>query len=208
MKFGLTVPLVGEPDKLARLQSLQQVFARACNALSPVVQQHRCWNRVALHHLTYRALRDQFPDLGSQMVCNAIYSVCRTARLVYQHPRSPFNVGRGGASAQIELPRLVFLPNSPVYFDRHTLSVKNDRLSMYTLDGRVHFDLALPPGQLSLFVKHRLREVVLQGEVPHGYRLCFELDGEVLPGALSVLQSPTTPVPPQWPSYLQVESLV
>ncbi len=44
------------------------------------LHQTKVWNRVALHHLMYRNLRDQFPEMGSQMVCNAIYSVSRTCR--------------------------------------------------------------------------------------------------------------------------------
>ena len=76
------------------------------------------------------------------MVCNAIYSVSRTCRLVLQHPNSPLNIAKRPGTA---LPLLVFLPNSPVYFDRHTLSLKDEKLSIYTLDGRMHFQLALQP---------------------------------------------------------------
>jgi IS605 OrfB family transposase len=41
----------------------------------PYVQEHRCWNRVALHHLVYYQLREKFPALGSQMACQAIRRV-------------------------------------------------------------------------------------------------------------------------------------
>jgi len=195
-----------------RLQSLQVVFSEVCNALSPVVQQQRCWNRVTLHHLMYRVLRERFPEMGSQMVCNAIYSVCRAARLVYQHPQSPFNVGRSGGAGEA-LPRLMFAVSAPVYFDRHTLSVKDGRLSMYTLDGRMHFDLALEPQQLALFGRCRLLEVVLQGAVLSGYRLSFEFETVATPAVSPTLKEagmqpelPVEHVPPHWPPYLQVET--
>lgn len=145
-------------DQVKRLTELQHTFADVCNALSPLVQQTRCWNRVALHHMAYKQLRQQFPGLGSQMVCNAIYSVSRSCRIVYQHPTSPFNVARLGDRP---LPRLQFVPQSPVYFDRHTLSIKNGQASMFTLDGRMKFQLDLSAADEQRFRDEKLREIVL-----------------------------------------------
>ena len=143
MKSVVSIPLNGTPEQFARLRALQAAFADVCNAIAPIVQATRCWNRVALHHLVYRTMRERFPALGSQMVCNAVYSVSRTARLVLQHPGSPWNVAKRGPEAP--LPLLRFAPSAPVYFDRHTLSIKGGALSMFTLDGRMRFDLRLPP---------------------------------------------------------------
>ena len=99
MNFQIRVPLNTSPEQYARLCELRVVFAQVCNQLAPHVQQSRVWNRVALHHLHYRALREQFPALGSQMVCNAIYAVSKMARLIYQHPQSPYNpVSRPGGN--------------------------------------------------------------------------------------------------------------
>src|SRR5438552_18784888 len=69
------------PEQAARLSALQRAYADACNRLEPLVQAARCWNRVALHQLGYRALRQQ-TSLGAQMVCNAIFSVCEASRLI------------------------------------------------------------------------------------------------------------------------------
>ncbi len=110
MKSMLRVPLNTTPAQMARLMALQGAFAQVCNALSPVVVQTKVWNRVALHHLMYRTLRERFPDLGSQMVCNAIYSVSRTCRQVYQSPQSPFNLSR---MRDKPLPTVRFSDNSP-----------------------------------------------------------------------------------------------
>lgn len=170
MNFFLRIPLNGSPEQLASLRSLQQVFAQVCNALAPLVQQTRCWNRVTLHHLAYKQLRDKFPTMGSQMVCNAIYSVSRTGRLVFQHPASPFNVSRLGDKP---LPQLRFTDSCPVYFDRHTLSVKDGHLSMYTLEGRIRFHLALRPEDESSFHQRKLREVVLSRTATDGFELSF-----------------------------------
>ena len=170
MNFFLRIPLNASPEQLASLRSLQQVFAQVCNALAPLVQQTRCWNRVTLHHLAYKQLRDKFPTMGSQMVCNAIYSVSRTGRLVFQHPASPFNLSRLGDKP---LPQLRFTDSCPVYFDRHTLSVKDGQLSMYTLEGRIRFHLALRPEDEANFHERKLREIVLSRTAADGFELSF-----------------------------------
>lgn len=170
MNFMLRIPLNTSPEQLARLQALQVAFARVCNTLAPTVQQTKVWNRVALHHLMYRSLRERFPDMGSQMVCNAIYSVSRTCRVVFQHPQSPFNLARLGDKP---LPLLRFSDNCPVYFDRHTLSVKAGQLSMYTLDGRMRFALALQPADEANFNEKKLREIVLSNRLDGAFELSF-----------------------------------
>lgn len=161
MKPQVILRMALDPGQTERLIQLQQMFAQACNHLSPLVQQTRCWNRVALHHMAYRTLRESFPALGSQMACNAIYSVSRTCRALFQNRESPYALHKLGASP---LPRLLFLPQSPVYFDRHTLSLKNGQVSMYTLDGRIKFNLPLDAAQEALFRNARLREIVMSGQ--------------------------------------------
>jgi len=172
MNFVLRLSLHASPEQQARLQALQVAFAQVCNALAPLVQQTRVWNRVALHHLAYRQLRERFPALGSQMVCNAIYSVSRTCRTVYQHPSSPFNLARLGDRP---LPLLRFADSCPVYFDRHTLSLKAGQLSMFTLDGRMRFQLALRPEDEAAFHTRKLREIVLSRRSDGVYELAFWL---------------------------------
>lgn len=171
MNSTLRIPLNTNAEQHARLAQLQSAFANVCNALSPTVQQTKVWNRVALHHLKYRNLRDQFPDMGSQMVCNAIYSVSRTCRMVFQHPQSPFNLTRLGDKP---LPLLRFSDNCPVYFDRHTLSVNKGQLSMYTLDGRLRFALALNAENEADFANKKLREIVLSRRPDATFELIFQ----------------------------------
>ena len=175
MNNVLRIPLNASPEQVKRLQALQTGFAQVCNALAPLVQQTRVWNRVALHHLCYRQLREQFPEMGSQMVCNAIYSVSRTARMVFQHPQSPFNLARLGSKP---LPLLRFSDSCPVYFDRHTLSLKAGQLSMFTLDGRMRFQLALAAQDEERFHTQKLREIVLSRRSDGVYELAFMLVSE------------------------------
>ena len=197
----LRITLAPTPEQFERLCLLQAEFARVCNALAPTVRDTRCWNRVALHHMAYKALREQFPAMGSQMVCNAIYAVSRSSRLVYQHPSSPFNVARMGERA---LPLLRFLETSPVYFDRHTLSVKEGRLSMYTLDGRMRFHLALGAADEAAFHGSKLREVVLTREAGDAFVLSFWLgDADVPPPAEEGAEGGSNEIP----EYLMVEEV-
>lgn len=206
MNFLLRIPLQATLEQQARLRALQTAFAEVCNALAPVVRESRCWNRVALHHMAYRTLRERFPAMGSQMVCNAIYSVCRASRVVYQHPSSPFHVARLGDKP---LPLLRFTDSCPVYFDRHTLSLKAGALSMYTLDGRMHFELALRPGDEALLRGQKLREIVLARRPDETFELSFVLAqlGEAdaaLPEAPSALEHAGGQ--PDIPEYLVVEA--
>jgi len=205
MKFALTIALDTAPEQVQRLQALQQGFAEVCNALAQVVQQTRVWNRVALHHMTYRSLRAQFPHMGSQMVCNAIYSVSRTCRMVFQHPHSPLHLSRLPQGQA--LPLLQFSDSCPVYFDRHTLSLKDGRLSMFTLDGRMHFDLTLKAAAEQAFHTHKLREIVLAGAVNGGYSLTFTLvdEAQALAEMPKLTEAEAMPMPLPIPEYIRVE---
>jgi hypothetical protein len=172
-------PLNTNPEQLACLERLQAAFAEVCTALGPIVQETRCWNRVALHHLTYRKLREQFPDLGSQMICNAIYSVSRSARQIFQNRASPWSIEKRQDQT---LPLLRFAASAPVYFDRHTLSLRQAGLSMYTLDGRLRFEVGLTPGDEQRFREEKLKEIVLSRD-DRGFFLVFSLGeaDEIIP---------------------------
>ena len=219
MNRVLRITLNTSPEQSERLRALQQAFAQACNTLAPLVQAQRCWNRVALHHMSYRQLRQAHPALGSQMVCNVIYSVCRAARLVYQSPGSPFNVARLGNQP---LPLLRFTDTCAVYFDRHTLSLRSGQLSLYTLDGRMRFDLALAAADEHAFHGSKLRELVLARRSDGTFELIFTLQasadasapaalpapstsGHAAPAALTAPE-PSAPELPQWPEFVMVEA--
>lgn len=186
--YSLRITLQPDEAQAARLRALQATFARMCNALAPVVQQTRLWDRVALHRMAYRALRQNFPEAGSQLACNAIYAVSRTCRLVFQSPQSPFHIERLGAQP---LPLLRFADDCPVYFDRHTLSISGGRLSMYALDGRMRFDLAITPADEQRFHTEKLREAVLTRDAEGVFQLRFEF----APAESAVLAKAAEPVP-------------
>lgn len=189
---ALRIPLAVNDEQSKRLAALQHLFAEACNAISPVAQKNRCWNRVALHHLVYRDIREKYAQLGSQMACNAVYSVCRIYRMVYENPQSPWNLNLkvGGA-----LPLVKFLDTNPVYFDRHTLSIRDQMLSMFTLDGRMHFQINLDEYGLKQFQDQKLREITLVGS-GSAYELFFNFTES------SSLSRKVIDL--QWPNYVVI----
>lgn len=174
MKLTFLLRLSTTPEQFASLERLQALFAEACSALGPVVKENRCWNRVALHHLCYRNLREKYPSLGSQMICNAIYSVSRAARLLFQGQESPWNVDRNPAQP---LPILRFTASAPVYFDRHTLSIAQGRLSLFTLEGRLRFNVELSYEDEQKFREEKLKEIVLSRDA-EGFFLVFSMGEE------------------------------
>jgi hypothetical protein len=86
------------------------------------------------------------------------------------------------------LPLLRFDDNCPVYFDRHTLSVKAGQLSMYTLDGRMRFELALKPDDETKFHRMKLQEIVLSRRRDSPFELAFSFVDVAAPDP-SALQS-------------------
>jgi hypothetical protein len=95
--------------------------------------------------------------------------------MVFQLPASPFNLSKLGTKP---LPLLQFAKSCPVYFDRHTLSIKGSKLSLFTLDGRMHFELTLAESQLLLFKSAKLREISLTRRLDGLYELSFWLESQ------------------------------
>src|SRR3984893_7551348 len=114
------------PVQAARLSALRTAYAEACNRLVPLVQAARCWNRVALHQLGYRRLRQE-TSLGAQLACNAIFTVCKA----YRAQRA-----LGRIREDMSIPSLSFHRTS-VHFDHRTYTLKGEAVSLNTLRGRM-----------------------------------------------------------------------
>ena len=168
---ALRIPLAPDARQEQQLQALQVAFAEVCNTISPMVAKTGVWSRVALHHMAYHALRERFPALGSQMVCNAIYAVSRTCRWVFQSEGSRYHVSTFRGQA---LPQLHFSNHCPVYLDRNTFSLKDGRASLFTLDGRMRFQLDIGARAEALFHSAKLMEILLV-RVAGRYTLTFNL---------------------------------
>jgi IS605 OrfB family transposase len=126
-KRTISLKLLPTPEQSASLADLAATFAQACAAIVPLVQEHRCWNRVALHHLAYYPVREQFPALGSQMVCQAVHRVADAYKTLKANK---------GIHKDRPIPGLTFGPAS-VNFDKRTYSIRASTLSLFTLSGRI-----------------------------------------------------------------------
>jgi IS605 OrfB family transposase len=122
----VSLKLAATPEQSTALHDLASAFAQACNSIVPFAQEHRCWNRVTLHHMTYYPVRERLPALGSQMVCQAIHRVADAYKTLKANK---------GIAKDKPVPPIAFSPTS-VTFDKRTYSLKGDILSLFTLDGR------------------------------------------------------------------------
>ena len=113
-------------EQAAALAALHMAYADACNRLVPTVLEHRLWNRVGLHRRVYAMLREMTP-LGSQMCCNAIFSVCKA----YKAQKQLGRIKKGEPVPTIRFGR------ASVHFDKRTYALKGERVSLYTLKGRI-----------------------------------------------------------------------
>ena len=137
MQRTISIRIKTKKEHLPRLFPLQDAYHDACNDLVPYVIEHRCWNRVALHNLAYSKIRKDSP-LGSQMVCNAIFSVCKAYK-------------NRGIVKNEEVPVIKFHKNRSIHFDKRTYSIKGNILSLYTLEGRIKIEMEMGPFQESYF---------------------------------------------------------
>jgi IS605 OrfB family transposase len=114
------------PEQAAAMARLRSAYADACNRLAPIVREHRVWNRVALHQRAYAWLRESSP-LGSQMCCNAIFSVCKA----YKAQKALGRIRKDKPVPEIRFDR------ASVHFDQRTYSLRGEAVSLNTLSGRM-----------------------------------------------------------------------
>lgn len=107
------------------LCELQKQFSAACNTTAATAAQEKERNRIRLHHLCYRSLRKSFPQLGSQMCCNAIAKTSAALK-AQKHPK-----------------QVLFKQERSVHFDKRTYSLKNSVLSLFTLCGRIRIPVEI-----------------------------------------------------------------
>jgi IS605 OrfB family transposase len=137
-------------EQSASLSALRAAYADACNRLVPLVCEHRLWNRVGLHQRAYGGLRAATP-LGSQMCCNAIFSVCKAYKALRE-------LGRIQEDTQVPVIRF---NRASVHFDKRTYTMKDECVSLYTLSGRITARLCLGNHQRRILESGQPKEAEL-----------------------------------------------
>lgn len=147
MKRTISIRLETTKEDDQKLLSLRDAFLEVCNQIVPYVVENRCWNRVSLHNLVYSKIREKFP-LGSQMVCNAIFSVCKAYKSKALLPKET-------------IPPIRFHKNRSVHFDKRTYSIKGEKLSLYTLSRRITVTMRIGSFQQNYYSKGIPKEAEL-----------------------------------------------
>jgi IS605 OrfB family transposase len=150
MMLTASIKLDVAQEQLALLEQLRSEYLKACNLLVPIVCNNRCWNRVALHKLSYTKLRSE-TVLGSQMCCNTIFSVCKSYKALKE---------LGKIKKDKKVPEISFLKGS-VHFDKRTYSIKDSFVSLYTLNGRIKVPIILGKHQEKLMSLGKIKEAEL-----------------------------------------------
>lgn len=138
------------PEQVMALSDLRAAYAAACNRLVPTVREHRLWNRVGLHQRTYAVLREETP-LGSQMCCNAIYTVCKA----YKAQKELGRIRKDEPVPEIHFDR------ASVHFDKRTYTLKGEEVSLNTLNGRITAILRMGDHQRQILTSGTAKEAEL-----------------------------------------------
>ena len=139
MKRTISIRLDTTLEQGEKLLQLQEAYFSTCNQIAAIARENRCWNRYALHTLVYSKVRKSSP-LGSQMVCNAIFSVCKA----YQAK---------GILPKEEVPLIIFRQGRSTHFDKRTYTIKGETISLYTLGKRIQVKMRFGPFQKECFLK-------------------------------------------------------
>ena len=127
MKRTIAVKLNVSSLQREALSELQEIFTEGCNQVAVVAALEKERNRVRLHHLCYRNLRQSLPKLGSQMCCNVIGKTAHCLKALTR-PK-----------------QVLFKDGCSVHFDKRTYSLKQGVLSLFTLRGRIRIPLEISP---------------------------------------------------------------
>ena len=107
-------------DAFEKLQRTQALFRRACNLLVDIIREDtekklRLWQRYNLHHAGYYRVREAVPELGAQLVCNAVRAVSAAYKTLLS------NNSKYAKDKKLELPKIVF-KNVGIHLDARTLT--------------------------------------------------------------------------------------
>ena len=159
---------VSTEDSL-KLHETQNLFGKACNVLVAILRKgdrnERLWQRFNLHRAGYASVRLAVPEIGSQLVCNAVRAVSSAAKSWISN--NPTFV----TDKTMELPEFDF-SHPVVHLDKNTVSFSKDKTvaSIYTLRGRIKAELCPGDFQKQILASGKWKEsnLVFHKERRHG----------------------------------------
>ena len=144
-------------EDAVKLHETRDAFGRACNALASILRKggrdERLWQRLNLHHAGYAPVRRAIPEIGSQLVCNAVRAVsCAAKSWISNNPK--FTKDKA-----MMLPEFDF-SHPVIHLDKNTVSFSKDKTiaSIYTLRGRIKAELCPGEFQKQILASGKWRE--------------------------------------------------
>ncbi len=159
MKRTISLKLILSEESSEALLQTEKLFAEGCNVAAAYAQENRCWNRVALHNICYSKVREEIPQLGSQMVCNALRKVCSSYKVL--------KIRRNQ-----EVPKITFKETSSIHYCARTFTLKGETLSLFSIHKRIKCSFQIGAHQKKYLEEGKIKEGEL---VRRGKRWFFHL---------------------------------
>ena len=135
MNLIAQVKLMATPDQVIALKRTLETANAACDYISDLAWEHRCFKRYELQKRFYQKIRQKFPDLSSQVVIRCIAKVTDAYKLDRKTKRA-------------------FKPQGSISYDQRILSwrTKQDEpvVSIWSVEGRLKILAAFGPRQKAM----------------------------------------------------------
>ncbi|MCR5258423.1 MAG: hypothetical protein K6E40_09740 [Desulfovibrio sp.] len=148
MKRTVSIKLSTTPEQNATLEAMQKEFSVACNQIVQIVATSIYANRVALHHLSYYAVYELHPVLGSQMACNAVKAVADAYKTFFAN----------NPKKRREEWDLLAFKKGFVHYDARMYSMKGSQLSLFMLSGCIKVEMRIGDFQTKYLAKGKAKE--------------------------------------------------
>ena len=131
------------PDERRMLFATMERYNAACNAASPVAFSERQFSNIGLQKRLYYSIRETF-GLSAQMAQLAIRKVAGSYRSTTEAIKEQNKVLAALGKPLKSLSEISFREHGAVCYDARVLSIGQNRVSIWTLDGRIHLRYSKP----------------------------------------------------------------
>lgn len=135
--------LFASPDERRMLFATMERYNAACTAISPVAFSERQFSNIGLQKRLYRHVRETF-GLSAQMAQLAIRKVAGSYRSTIEAIKAKNKILRALGKPLRSLPELSFREHGSICYDARILSLGRNRVSIWTLEGRIKLRYAKP----------------------------------------------------------------
>ncbi len=135
--------LHASPEARQTLVATMERYNAACNAVSPVAFSERQFSNIGLQKRLYRHVRETF-GLSAQMAQLAIRKVAGSYRSTIETIRERNKILAALGKSLESLTEISFRDHGAICYDARVLSIGRNRVSIWTLDGRINLRYTKP----------------------------------------------------------------